>query len=367
MAGETENQDDPYRNTGDLTPYLPVPDADLNARISAGDAVLLIRLGGIGDAVRILPVASYLRKNGFEGPLHCAVEPPVDDLFPFAPDVDHVHSLPLKQFLHRPIELFNRLEAVRGTTYDWVFDCHGILKSGVLAALSSTSRRIGYDPSNAKESNHLFQDVLISELDPDLPRTLKYLQLLRPFTPDVSVRKDQLRPTLTPFHPIRPDVRRSAGQTPILLHPTTRTGRYGDRKNWGIDRFQAFLKRLAPDVDVPIRVTWGPGERKRTERLAEPFDDTVRPAPPTAPLRNFAHLIRHARMVVTVDSSPAHLADLLNTPVTVIYEVGKERINAPLFTPHRRAGHSDDTAGSSDIPVSLVETKCRDLLEQTER
>ncbi len=357
---------DPYREADELAHVLSVPDCSLDARIRPDDRILLIRLGGIGDAVRILPIAAYLRNTGYTGSLHCAVEPPVNDLFRFSPHVDHIHSIPLKQWLERPLQLFEEIETLRSLPFDWVFDCHGILKSGLLSALMSTRYRIGYHPSNSKENNELFQDQLISPLDQNLPRTLKYLQLLRPFTRNSQIRSTDLNPTLERFEPVRPPVRNAASDNPVLLHPMTKGGRYGSKKNWGPERFRTLLERLRPHLPAPVRITWGPGEQKMVEQLAAPFDESVAPAPETSPIRNLAYLIRHSRILITVDSSPAHIADLVGTPVTVLYEVGKEQINAPMFTPYRMISGVDDTGGSVDISVEQVYERCLELFDLIE-
>jgi ADP-heptose:LPS heptosyltransferase len=354
---------DPYRTDESLSSVLAPPDHPVSDHISSDDAILLIRLGGIGDAIRLLPTAVFLRNTGFEGTLHAAVEPPVDQVFNCTSYFDDVHAISLNAWGTNLTDILNQIDRVRSHPFDWIFDCHGILKSGVLSRLCRARRRVGYHPDNSKELNALFQDVTISKLPDRLPRLLKYLQLVRPFLGTHSLDNDALKPMFDGFGSIDPEIFSIAERKPIVIHPTSSSGRYGARKDWGTTNFRIFISRIIQDTGQPICITWGPGERDVAEEIAKPFPDRVMVSPPTQPITNLMHLIQHAQMLVTIDSSPVHFADLLATPQVIIFGVGKSRVNGPFFSPYRMTELRDDEQKTSDISVDRVHRAFIDLQE----
>ncbi len=358
--------DTPYRSVNRLETALGDVTCPLNEMISSNDRVLLIRLGGIGDAIRLLPSTAFLRNNGFDGVLHCAVEPPANQIMECTDYVDQIHSIPLKDWRTRLTDILTRIDNARNTVYDWVFDCHGILKSGVLSRLIRARHRIGYHSSNAKEANSVFMDHTISTLPADLPRLLTYLQLIRPFLPDCSLDKSNLTPVFSQIRPVRSDIREIANRHPILIHPSSSAGRYGTKKDWGTENFRCLIRQILSDSTREILITWGPGEHTTAYQIAESFPEQVQVAPETNPITNLAFLIQKSRMLITIDSSPAHFADLLGTPVVTIFGVGKTRVNAPFFAPYRMATREQGEEHTSDIPVDRVYQAYQELQKEIE-
>ncbi len=354
---------DQYRSAQPLSSVLATPGNPFSEIISSQHAILLIRLGGIGDAIRLLPTAVFLRESGFEGQLHAAVEPPVEQVFHCTSYFDEVHPLPLSKWNDDLPEITQHLTHLRSHWFDWVFDCHGILKSGVLSRLCRTQQRVGYHRDDSKELNYFFQDITISKLPQRLPRMLTYLQLVRPFLSKQApaLTTETLQPVFNSFGPVDPEIFSLAERNPILIHPTSSAGRYGARKDWGTTNFRIFISRILDETQQPICITWGPGERDVAESIAMPFPDQVLVSPPTTPITNLMHLIQHARLLVTIDSSPVHFADLLGTPQVIIFGVGKSRVNAPFFSSYRMVKLREDEQSTREISVDRVHRAFLDL------
>lgn len=327
------------------------------------DRVLLVRLSAIGDVVRALPVVSYLRSGGFGGSLGWAVQPPCDELLRAWPGVDRVHRLDRERWWAHPVRLTRQLRAVRAGGYDWCFDLHGLLKSAAVSLASGADRRVGFHANNAKEFNHRLQTTTIQPLPDELPRILKYLQVVRAFFPSEEIKRSRLRPDPPDFEPSTEALRRAARTRPILVHPRTSHDRYGRRKEWGVENFRSLIERLRethPKHDV--LVTWGPDERPTARRIAEGFPDAVRVAPRTGTLTDLCYLIEQASLVVSGDTAPCHLSDVLGTPLVALFGGSDHRVSGPLLTDYRLITTRGGESETEDIPVERVLRAVRDLL-----
>ncbi len=102
----------------------------------------------------------------------------------------------------------------------------------------------------------------------------------------------------------------------ILINPFSRW----ETKAWPIERYAALLPRLRGEFGLPLVITGSPGEAARAARLASAM------APGTAVslagrlgLGDLAALLARARLVVTGDSGPMHMAAAVGTPVVALF------------------------------------------------
>lgn len=363
---EIEENPQNYRVMENYGEYLPIPDVDCRDEITQNDRILLLRLSAIGDALRILPVVEYLRKNGFEGRIDCVVEPPTDELLETYPGLNQVYRLPLKNYLSNAGSILSLITTLRNNDYDWIFDLHGLLKSGVLSRLTGAVHRIGYSRTKSREFNRYFQSAIpTSPLASSMPRILKYIQLLRPFSPNFRFTRNTIKPSLPSFDSSSVQLRNEAQNSPILVHPSSSHSRYGTSKEWGVRNFANFLETALPACDRPVRITWGPGELENARKIASAVDHPrVRPSEETNNLRDLAFQLENASMVITVDTSVAHLADMLGQPLLVIFGGSNHYVHAPLFTNYRFITRRGSEETIEDIPVRRVTGVFRDLWKE---
>lgn len=355
-----------YRVVRDFSKHIKTPQVNLDQQISSGDSILLIRLSAIGDTVRALPLVQYLRNNGFDGRLGWATQPLVADLIDCWDGVDRVHPVHRKHLPWHPVRYYREASELNSFDYDWVFDLHGLLKSGLVSRATGAPRRIGFSPNNSKEFNHWFQTHTVSRLADDLPRILKYIQLIRPFIDEKTFQRKKTRPTDPQFDFNNERIESIASETPIIIHPSTSHDRYGQSKEWGIDNYRELLEEMLPYLDHPVRITWGPGERDTAQAIADSFDDSIRISPETNTLIEFGYLIRHARMVISGDTAPCHMADVMGTPLVVLFGSSNHYVSGPLLTNYRLLTCRNEEQQTADIPVNRVFQAVIDLLQEIE-
>ncbi|MFB6347614.1 MAG: glycosyltransferase family 9 protein [bacterium] len=351
--------------------HLPIPElteesSSSRVTLQSDDSLLLVRLSAIGDAVRLLPVAQYLRNNDFQGRIDCVVEPPINEFLELYPQFDAIHTVPLELSVTSFRTIFTALSTLRNRNYDWIFDMHGLLKSGLFSYLTGGQRRIGYSSEKSRELNYYFQTANLSNpLPPNMPRILKYLQLIRPVTPQFEFRRETISPEVPQFDPSTRDLEAEARKKPLLIHPSSSHSRYGTSKEWGRDNFVELIQNINPLIDVPVRITWGPGELGKAKSIAKEFKgETVEVAEEANSLQDLAYQLHHASLVVSVDTSVAHIADLIGVPLVAVFGGSNHHIHAPLLTNYRFVTRRKLEDSIEDIPVARVQTAIQDLLDE---
>ena len=87
---------------------------------------------------------------------------------------------------------------------------------------------------------------------------------------------------------------------------------------WATKRWPGYAD-LAAALEGPIVVVGGPEDREPAEAVAARAPDRVRIAAGALTLRQSAALIARARVLVTNDSAPLHLATAVGTPVVAVF------------------------------------------------
>jgi ADP-heptose:LPS heptosyltransferase len=100
----------------------------------------------------------------------------------------------------------------------------------------------------------------------------------------------------------------------IVVHPWTSN----PLKQWPVDRYRQLIQVLVERFVVQVAVVGGPEARDQAQRLCSaglPVANLVG----RISLRQLAALLRHARLLVSNDSGPVHLAASLSAHTIVLF------------------------------------------------
>ena len=136
----------------------------VNAPIQ-GNRFLVIRLGAIGDVLRVLPAVRRLRRSIGDADIGWAIESRSYPVVAGNPIVNRFHVIDRRKLdagMMPALEEIRRVFAdIRAQRYDVALDFHGRLKSGVLSRFSGISQRVGFARGDATEGNFLFNNVRV--------------------------------------------------------------------------------------------------------------------------------------------------------------------------------------------------------------
>ncbi|MGH8453340.1 MAG: glycosyltransferase family 9 protein [Nevskiales bacterium] len=293
--------------------------------------ILVMRLGAIGDCLRVLPAVARLRRDLPDVHIAWAVEHWVQPVLAGHPGINRFHVLDrreLKGGFRRALAEIRRFSAeVRAEKYDVVLDFHGRFKSGLLGWLSRAPLRIGFAKGDETEGNHLFTNVHVKLADTWENRVLRFLHLLAPL--GVSTGYD---PTAHGLH-IDPDALDKAwrwydqaGHPPLAAYPGTSAKR--ERERWPEDKWIELLRQLG-DEGIRSVVFWGPAERELCERIATGAGPMCRLAPNTT-LPDMMAMIGGFRVFIGSDTAAMHMAWMQGVPTAVFLGPKPTRAIEPL-------------------------------------
>ncbi|GFE61329.1 glycosyltransferase family 9 protein [Geobacter sp. AOG2] len=277
-------------------------------------AILLIRPGGIGDAVHLIPAISAIKSAYPDAAIDCLAEKRNSAVFSLSPHV--------RQILHydRPAELFR---ALRGR-YDVVIDTEQWHRlSAVVARLIRAPVSIGFA---ANERARLFtHPVAYSQDDYEIDSFVKLLGPLGIEQGEVSL------PFLTvPQAAVeRADalVEKFTGRAFVTIFP----GASIPERRWGADKFGKTAELLAA-VGVPVVVVGGREDKAQGEMIVA-GGEGLNLAGRTS-LSETAAVIRKSALLLGGDSGVLHIAVGLGIPTVSLFGPGRARKWAPRGDRH---------------------------------
>ena len=109
--------------------------------------ILVVRMGAMGDIVHTLPAAASLRYSFPEAEIDWLVEERWAPLLEENPDLTTVHRVHSRDCG----QVWDVLGTLRARSYDMALDFQGLIKSGLLAALSGSREVLGFQMAALRE------------------------------------------------------------------------------------------------------------------------------------------------------------------------------------------------------------------------
>ncbi len=331
--------------------------------------ILILRLGAIGDALRVLPALARIRRTRPRAFIGWAVEHWVHPVLAANSAVDRFHILDRRLVKAGGIaalqELRRHAAEIRDCGYDVVLDFHGRFKSGVISRMSGVSARVGFAAGDSTEANHLFNNVHVRLEDRWENRVLRFLHLLEPLGMDTGFDPDDMGIVLDRESL---EAARSwyleAGKPPLALYPGCSAVRSGER--WPLDKWQSLLREL-DQRSVESVVFWGPAEQDLAAAVAAAGPNRCRLAPATS-LPEMMAMLGCFRAFLGSDTAAMHMSWMQKVATGVFVGPKPPRTVAPLPPVSSRIlrveSHYREGLGRRKQPVEIIsEVPVPDALE----
>jgi heptosyltransferase-1 len=284
--------------------------------------LLVVRLGSFGDLIHTLPAVAAIRRGH-----HADLE--IDWLV----DAAHAGFLALVPAITNVIPLGGRTtrawlearRALKARRYDVAADFQGLIKSAVLARLSGARRVIGFDRSSLREpAAAIFysERVTVGERGHVIEKNLRLAASL-------GARAGQLEfPIAQVESAIARAAQAAAGGPYALLNP----GAAWPNKRWPPDRLAAIARLLRDRHGLASIVLWGPGEADAAQVVVAQAGGAARLAPETT-WTDVLALARGAKLIVSGDTGPLHLAASVGVPAVALFGPTNPGRNGPWIEP----------------------------------
>ena len=309
------------------------------------NSFLIVRLGSLGDVVHGIPVAAALRHEFPNARVDWMVDPRYIELLDLVQGIDRRIGVDPRAIKHGAgRERFREtLRELRETDYDAVIDLQGLLKSAMLARSVRGHRTIGFPRKHLREK--LARLFYTDAPDPgDATHVIyKNLALLAP----LKVIDRRLRfPLEIPYTPTVVQVmNRFEPAGYVVINP----GAAWPNKQWPPERFGAVAAAIAREFGWRSLVLWGPGEQEIAHRVVAESGGAAEASPPTT-ITDLVGIARSARLMISGDTGPLHIAAAVDTPIVALYGPTRPERNGPW--------------GLYDVAISRVQN-CSCVYERT--
>lgn len=276
--------------------------------------ILLVRTDCLGETVLNVPLVAALKAAFPRARVTWLVNPALVELLRAAP-ADEVLACPQVPgpWWWRAWRLSRLLRRGR---FDLVLISNATKESHLASWLAGMPVRAGYDRKWGFLLTHRIQDRRVlgecHEVEYNM-RLLSTLGLAVPSSPTLHlpVTDEAARDIAQRL--------RAAGLTSqealVVVHPWTANL----RKQWPLDRVRGMIARLSALPQARVLVVGGPEERLHAHGLVQGMGPGVTSLVGELLLPALAACLRRARVVVSNDSGPMHLAAAVGTPVVALF------------------------------------------------
>lgn len=303
---------------------------------------LIVRLGSLGDVIHGIPVAAALRERFPAARIDWMVDPRYVDLLGLVSGLDACIPVDPRR---SPAALVSTLLSLRRVKYTAAFDLQGLLKSAVLARATGAWQTIGFSRPHLREGLARFFYTNAADPAGHTHVVFKNLALLG------LLGAREMRPSFPIAAPVTPVVEwladRFGGDGYALINP----GAAWPNKRWPAARFGALAAAVRESAGLRSLVLWGPGEERLASAVAEASAGAAEPSPPTTILDLFG-VARRARLMVSGDTGPLHIAAAMGTPIVALFGPTIAARNGP-WSP------ADITIARTDRCSCLYRRRCR--------
>ena len=310
-----------------------------------GPRFLLIRLGSLGDVIHAIPAAAALRAHAPDARIDWLVDPRYAGVVQMVRGVDR--AIPLDPRGPKGT-LLSTIRALRQARYDAAFDAQGLIKSAVLARLAGARRTLGFPRAHLREP---LARAFYTEA-PDLGGAVHVVHKALAMVAAVGVARPSPGAAvafpldLPPSLPGSQLTQRHPGGF-ALLNP----GGAWPNKQWPAERFGELAARIRAEHGLPSVVIWGPGEEARAALVVSVSSGAAEMSPPTR-IADLFGLAKAARVVVSGDTGPLHIAGAVGTPLVALFGPTIGERNGP-WDP------ADVVVSRTDQCVCLYRRQCR--------
>ncbi|MBN2312904.1 MAG: glycosyltransferase family 9 protein [Sedimentisphaerales bacterium] len=336
--------------------------------------ILITKPSSLGDIVLVLPALTALHKSFPDAKISWLVRPEFAPLLENHPHLTEIipfdRKLLGKAWYHCGAfgALIKLVKHLRQERFDAVFDFQGLLRTASLGWLSGGKRRFG--PANAREFASFFYTDKVSQDMKSIHLVDFYLKIIQ--TAGAS--------DFTVKFIIPEDTNAAYSVSKLLATNEIAEGDYvvfipgsAQRdKCWPTERFAILAEKITSKYDLPILAAGTVSESDIIEDLKEKANVPITSLAGQTSLKELIALLRTARLVVSNDTGPGHIASALGTPLVMIYSWSNPARIAPYGRtecmvanePYNRGTQIKSTDPKHSIEAITIEQVWQKVCEQ---
>lgn len=274
--------------------------------------ILIVKPSSLGDIVQALPIAAILRRQFPESSISWVANSKYKDLLSLAPSIDRIISFERERW-QNITGLIKFFRNIQKKNFDMVFDLQGLFRSGFITWISRAPLRIGF--ADAREFAWVFYNKRVHINKKHAQE--RYLALA-----GGGYEAEKLK------------IPKGWAWSGNKIHIVVNTGTRWPTKRWHRKRYAELINELNKRYDAEIVL----------------IDNNTKTT-----LVELAGLLNTSDILITNDSGPMHLANLLGKPVVAIFGPTDPERTGPIG--------GENKILKADIPCSpCFKRDCKTLL-----
>jgi heptosyltransferase I len=288
--------------------------------------ILVVKMSALGDVIQALPVIGALRNGVPDVRIDWLVEEIAAPIVQGHEGVDRVlvshrgkwgnDLRDPRRWLEAAKEIRELVRELRGQHYDLAIDLQGLLKSGIWMGLASAGRKLGYEGS--REGSDRFLTERVPRVSLDVHAVERYLLLAEAaggkatgLAFGLRVSREARDRLVQAFDGL--------GWGPRLPYVVMIPGARWPTKRWETESFAALGDRFVAEWGLGVAIAGSEGDRSLARSIVTRMRHPALDLTGRTDLPLLVALLGDARMVVSTDSGPMHLAAALGTPVVAVF------------------------------------------------
>ncbi len=298
--------------------------------------ILIIKPSALGDIVLALPALSALRRNFPEARISWLIRPEFAPLLENHPHLNEIIPFDRK-FLGKSwyhpkafAALVSLIKRLRRGKFDVVFDFQGLFRTACLTWLSGCKKRFGM--ANARELAHLFYTHKIEQDQDCIHLVDYYLKIIKsagvPAQDGVQFELPVNPSCLDSVNELLASVNVMLGEYVVFVPGSTHSG-----KCWPVERFAALADKISSRFNLPILAVGAKSDSSIIETIRRLTAVPIINFAGQTSLGQLVALLKDAKLVVSNDTGPGHIAAALGTPLVLMFSWS----NPARIAPYGRA------------------------------
>jgi len=273
--------------------------------------ILVIKPSSLGDVVHSLPFLSALRECFPLADIHWVIARGLEGLLEGNPMISKLWIIDKDKWknagnLSGTLSELGRLVAgIRRESYDITIDLQGLLRSGLITAASAAPMRIGF--AEAREGSPVFYTHRIRG-GRDIHAVDRYLRIAEALGCDICKIKFPLPLVRAPEEVM--ELKEKTGEYAVLV-----PGARWLTKRWPAEQFAAIALKLP----FNSLIVGSAADHMIAKTIEEQSKGKAISLAGETNLIDLIWIIRSAKMVITNDSGPMHIAAACGIPVVAIF------------------------------------------------
>jgi lipopolysaccharide heptosyltransferase I len=273
--------------------------------------ILVIKPSSLGDVVHSLPFLSALNECFPLAKIHWVIAKGIEDIIDGNQLVSKLWIIDKDQWkkvgrISGTISELGRLaKNIRAEAYDIAIDLQGLMRSGLMTKATGAPVRIGF--AEAREGSALFYTHKVTG-GKDVHAVDRYLKVVQALGCDVEAVRFPM-PLIRESEKIR-QLRSQIGDYAVIV-----AGARWETKKWPAHRFAA----LAAMLDINSAVVGNAADHGISKAIEEQSSGKAISMAGETDMGELIWLIRGAKLVITNDSGPMHIAAACGIPVVALF------------------------------------------------